>query len=1217
MGKCRRFYPIMLCLLASVLVFSTIRAQQNQAEYTIHFKTGPVVPDNNTHEYLDSFTGSAESIYNNQFFKVIQFTEIPDQAVKATLSQAGVTLLDYLPQQAYFASFATDFNPEALKEIGIRSIVDVERDYKLAPVLFEGNYPDHSIMEDGTISLLVSYYPNLDPNQTVTTLMGEGYPIIMRDDFGHYVNMTVPIADIRRIADLPYIIYLEPIYPVPEPENSTGRTLHRTNVLATDYGAGRHYDGTGVNVELQDDGIIGPHIDYQGRILDQFLSNNSGNHGDHTGGTIMAAGNVDPRGKGMAFGANLYVYGAAPYYPGFNNIPLDYGPLEIRITSTSYSNGCNAGYTSLARTMDQQVRTYPSLMHVFSAGNSGTSNCGYGAGAYWGNVTGGHKIGKNVITVANVNYIDELRTSSSRGPAHDGRIKPDIAAKGVDVYSTIDPNTYSKKSGTSMSCPGVAGTLAQLFQAYRETYGGADPKADLMKGILLNTAEDLGNPGPDFKFGWGRINALRAVKVIEEARFDSGSLNQGDVATHDIDVPANVAQLRVMVYWTDYEAAVNTNWALVNNLDMTLTDPSSTVWNPWKLSHYPDPDSLDMPAFRGVDDRNNMEQVTLDDPVAGTYTLEVQGVSVPQGPQSYKAIIEFVISICVLTYPVGGESMVPGELELIRWDAFGDSETFDLEYSIDNGQSWDSIASDIAGEKRSQSWRVPSDISGECLVRISSNGVTSQSEAPFSIIGTPCNLQIDWACTNEIHLSWGDVAGATSYEIFKLGDKYMESAGITPVNSILLDDPTLTNQSWFSVRALGPNGAQGMRALAIQNEQGTFDCNPVDAMMVSIPSLDWGVFQNWLDLSDIPVTVEVKNFGTDPITDPELSFQLDNGTISTESYIGTIDPDSTIQFTFLNNISLSDTGTFLMKAWVTYGADQNPANDLVELPLKVIEGNAVGFGYLQTFDNWTKCASAPICELYPCALEEGWINLTNEVYDHHDWRTYSGTTSSAWTGPSVDHTTGTYLGYYLYTEPSIYCFNKEAIILAPCLDLTNGVQPTLSLWYHAYGADIGWFHVDLFSEGEIIRDVVPPIIGNQGDEWKELEIDLSAWDGQIIGLRFRGMTSCEQAGDFAIDDVSLTDITPVEQWNNGISSQLRIYPNPATETVTISLKNASETTYRLRIMDLFGRTVYTQQVSAPDGNIHEHVNLSDLSTGIYLVQLTSDAETFQAKLTIR
>ena len=1209
-----RSFLLTLC----VSVATTLPAQSQSSEFTIHFKTGTVVPEINAAAYLSSYSATDEAFFNGQFFKIIQFYEIPTGEVKDNLREAGVILLDYLPKNAYFAAFHHDFNADAMAGTGIRSISAIDVDYKLSPDLSEGNVPHHAIMENGKISILVNYYPNLDPNQVAGALQANGLQVIQRDDFGAYINVAIPADQIPAIAALPFVVYMEPVYPEPEPENYTGRTLHRTNAIATDYGAGRHYDGSGVHVELQDDGIIGPHIDYEGRILGQFLGYNNGNHGDHCAGIIMAAGNVDPLGKGQAFGAELYVYGAAPSYPGFNAIPQDYGNLGVRITSTSYSNGCNAGYTSLARTLDQQVRIYPSLMHVFSAGNEGTSNCGYGAGAGWGNVTGGHKIGKNVIAVANVNYTDGLATSSSRGPAHDGRIKPDLAAKGSSVYSTVNPNTYALKSGTSMSCPGVAGTIAQLFQAYRDNYGGDDPMAGLMKGILLNTAEDLGNPGPDFKFGWGRINALRAVQVIEETRFDSGTLNQGDAITHYIDVPTNLAQLRVMVYWTDYEASVNTTWALVNNLNMTLTDPGATTWLPWKLSHYPHPDSLNMPAFRGIDDRNNMEQVTLDDPDAGTYTLQVQGVSIPQGPQTYYVIYEFIPQEVILTYPVGGEPMVPGESEIIRWDAFGESEPFTLEVSLDNGQTWETIAEDLPGASRYFTWTVSNAATGEALMKVTSGSSVSQTEVPFTILGVPCNPQIDWACSDAVHLSWSPVIGAASYEVCKLGEKYMDSVGVTTITSFIAEDTNTVSSSWFSVRALGENGARGRRVIAIERETGSFNCYPTDAMMAAIPTAGWGLFQaDLMDLSAVAVSVEIRNFGTEDIINPTLKFQLDNNAVVTESYTGTIDPDSTILYLFSETIDISSVGTYNLKAWVDYAPDQNSANDSLEIPMEVIDGITVSFGYEQNFDSWTKCVSAPICELYTCDLEGGWYNLTNDVYDQHDWRTYSGPTPTGQTGPSTDHTTGTSTGQYLYMEPSTFCLDKEAIINTPCVDLRNGVSPTLTLWYHAWGADIGEFHVDLFDGSEVIGDIVPPILGNQGDEWKELEVDLSPWNGQVVALRFRGITSCGQKGDFAIDDFAIADITATDPAWQGLTNRLRVYPNPASGEVTISLTGAGEQSYILHIIDLFGRDVITKQLTTPHGNLIEQVSISALPAGIYLVQLVGDTEAYQTKLTIR
>ena len=1208
---------ISLFLLVSLFCVFQVSAQESSNDYKLYFRTGEVVPEANADEYISSFNLGDESLFQNQFFKIIQFYQVPNQPARQALENAGVTLLNYLPKNAYFAALQPDFDANVLAGMDIRSITTVDVDYKLSQNIYEGNIPDHAILENGDISVVINYYPNLDPDQVVSALcMARGLPVITRNDFGKFINVIVSTDEIRAIAELPFVIFMGPVDPEPDPENYTGRTLHRTNAIATDYGAGRHYDGTGVVLELQDDGIIGPHVDYHGRILDQFLGYNSGNHGDHCAGILMGGGNLDPRAKGNAFGAGLYVYSATGY-PGFNSIPQDYGNLGVRITSTSYGNGCNAGYNSLARMLDQQVRTFPSVMHVFSTGNSGSSNCGYGAGSGWGNITGGHKVGKNVISVASVSYLDALDGYSSRGPAHDGRIKPDVAAKGSAVLSTVNPNIYSVKSGTSMACPGVAGTLAQLYHAYRENYNGDDPMAGMIKATLLNTAEDLGNPGPDFKFGWGRINALRAVQLIEEARFDSGELDQGNDLTHLIDVPSGVAQLRVMVYWTDYEATVNTTWALVNNLDMTLTDPSSTTWNPWKLSHYPSPDSLNMPATRGVDDRNNMEQVTLNDPAAGTYTLEVEGINIPQGPQTYYVLWEFISEDVVLTYPIGGEAFVPGETEIIRWDAFGVSETFDLEYSIDNGQTWETIVEDLAGALRVRSWTVPNTVTGEALVKVTKGASSSQSDVPFTIIGSPCNLEIDWACDNAVHLSWSPVIGATSYEVLKLGEKYMDSVNTTTITSCIVDDTIATSGSWFSVKAIGEDGIVGRRAPSIEGPTAPFDCFPVDAKMASIPTAGWGFFQTDMDLTAVNVTVEVKNFGTQPIVDPNFRYQLNNLGAVIETYSGTIEPDSTVIYTFADQIDLSSSGLYSLSAWVEYVPDQNPANDMLEIPIEVIDGGMVAsVGYEQNFDAWTKCITAPACELIICDLEEGWYNMENDVYDQHDWRTYAGPTPSGQTGPSVDHTTGTNTGQYLYIEPSSFCLNKEAIINTPVIDLTGAGATRMTLWYHAYGADIGSFHVDLFDGSEIISDIVPPIHGNHGDEWFELEIDLAPWSSQMVALRFRGITSCEQFGDFAIDDIALTNITAIDPGQNGLSNQFRVYPNPATETVTISLQNANGATYRLRVIDLFGRTVYNQQISTPDGTIQEKFNVAALPAGIYVVQLVGDTETFQAKLTV-
>ena len=77
--------------------------------------------------------------------------------------------------------------------------------------------------------------------------------------------------------------------------------------------------------------------------------------------------------------------------------------------------------------------------------------------------------------------------------------------------STNENNTYQSFGGTSGAAPNIVGIAATLYQAYQENNGGTLPEAALIKATMLNTANDLGNVGPDYKFGWGHVNSCSHV----------------------------------------------------------------------------------------------------------------------------------------------------------------------------------------------------------------------------------------------------------------------------------------------------------------------------------------------------------------------------------------------------------------------------------------------------------------------------------------------------------------------------------------------------------------------------------------------------------------------------------------------------------------------------------------------------------------------------------
>ena len=101
---------------------------------------------------------------------------------------------------------------------------------------------------------------------------------------------------------------------------------------------------------------------------------------------------------------------------------------------------------------------------------------------------------------------------------HDGRIKPDVVADGVNVYSTLSTNTtsYGLDSGTSMSAPAVTGTLGLITGLYNELYGATNPPlSSTLRGLLIETADQLGtNVGPSYTYGWGLIEPVAAATLV-------------------------------------------------------------------------------------------------------------------------------------------------------------------------------------------------------------------------------------------------------------------------------------------------------------------------------------------------------------------------------------------------------------------------------------------------------------------------------------------------------------------------------------------------------------------------------------------------------------------------------------------------------------------------------------------------------------------------------
>lgn len=1197
-------------IIISLVLIIGIGAVSGQTGKPLLLKQGNRIPEANLSIWQSAFSLQNEHSFNGKFYKIIQFDTLPGDLIKQQLQASGVDLLSYLPTDAYFASLSVTLQPAALSGKGIRAITALTPDERISPALIGQNTPAYAIRGNNRIEVVVTLFADVKTSDGVSRFRDFGWDVLRTSGAGRLVHVIIPSGELYTLATLPFIQFIEPCDPPEEHDNTRGRSLHRaTSAFNPGYG-NQAYDGTDVRVLINDDGYIGPHIDFQGRIPFQFSAATGADHGDHCAGTILGAGNLNPLAMGMAPKSDLVVFSASNY-PGFDSIYNQYQTLGIRLTSTSYSDGCNAGYTARTATMDEQIRTMPELMHVFSAGNNGTQNCSYGAGSGWGNITGGHKMGKNVIAVANVDYKDGLANSSSRGPAHDGRIKPDVSALGTNVFSTSENNTYSTKTGTSMACPGTTGTMALLYDAYKRHHG-SNPQGGLMKAIMMNSADDLGNAGPDFKFGYGRINADRAFRVIEDTLFRTDLISTGDSAIYNLNVPSGTKELRIMLYWTDYEGIVNTTKALVNNLDLLVVAPDS-IWLPWVLNHLPNVNALNSPATRKTDTLNNAEQVTLMNPTPGMYQIKVLGTSIPMGPQRFFVNWLITENEFAVTYPHQDAGLVPGETVVVRWDASPSASPFQLDYTTNGGANWDTVSTNIPATHRHFDWVIPSLATGNVQLKLTRGSETFITSS-FSIMALPQSISVNWVCADSLRLTWNAMPSAIGFEVLRLGNQYMDSIAFTTTNSIILHGIPFSTPEWFSVRAYGPNGAKGRRSNAIFRTPGIQNCvYTYDIAMQEIVEPKATILSACQTNPPMIIKAIIKNTGSSAVNGFNVRYRVNQGAVVSETIAATLAPGAATTHTFSTPLSLPTANDYHIAVWAQMGNDQFPFNDTMHQLIRVINFPVHPIPYTQTFEAFSLCATTNSCESDQCILAEGWANAGNEVFDHADWLTNRGTTPSLSTGPSIDHTLGTTSGKYLYVESSA-CFQKQAHLMSPCINLTGSSIPVLSFWYHMNGTGMGSLNLDILSDGVWYENQMPTIQNNQGNVWKNRLVPLTGYIGKQINIRFRATTGATYLSDICLDDIAVVETVGINTASN--AQLLDLSPNPATTSVTLSGISTKPSPWKIEFFTQQGQLAAAHTVHVETGIFTETIPTAGLASGIYFVKITGAEMNVTKKLVI-
>jgi hypothetical protein len=368
--------------------------------------------------------------------------------------------------------------------------------------------------------------------------------------------------------------------------------------------------------------------------------------------------------------------------PNYETLESSAYAAGMRISSNSWGNNPgNGAYTSDSQRYDALVRDAQSgtagnqeYTIVFAAGNSGSA----------ANTVASPGTGKNVITVgagedvnpfggsdgsgvadSGADSANDIINFSGRGPCDDARIKPDIMGPGTHVSGGAPQNAanpartgngnilacftgngvsggvgskffpagqtwYTASSGTSHSCPAIAGTVA-LHRQYFIDHALTPPSPALNKALLMNEARYMTGVGasgtlPSNSQGMGEASLNNFFDIFASAHILHDQLASdlftatGQQRVITSTVADNSKPLRVTLTWTDVPGPTSGN-AFVNNLDLTVTAGGNTFLG-----------NVFTGAFSvtggTADIRNNAESVFIPAGVTGPVVITVKATNI-------------------------------------------------------------------------------------------------------------------------------------------------------------------------------------------------------------------------------------------------------------------------------------------------------------------------------------------------------------------------------------------------------------------------------------------------------------------------------------------------------------------------------------------------------------------------------------------------------------
>ncbi len=550
-----------------------------------------------------------------------------------SLEAAGATLLGYMQENTYIAQVPGS----ALKTLETLPVVVWTGHYHPAYKIQSG------LLQRGEerIEVNMVIFRQLDDearrDEIHTAVSSLGGEITAEDQWSMTMRALVPPAAVADLAALPQISWIDRY----DPPVTNMNNIRISTGATTAWSGG--YNGTGIVGEVKDNGIEQGHPDF-GNLIGTYGGPTVDSHGTCTFGIVFGDGSGSGNASGMMpDGGGVFCDWYASRGASLNNLVNTWGGV---FQSNSWSQGwTDSDYNSYSQEDDQAIVDYDAMM-FYSASNSnygvGSETCSVDAAAK-NTVAVGAVFHQNTSTLTDDQWENHgSGNTPGQGPAADGRIKPDLCGFFDWIYCTDRTgssgysytNYYDDFGGTSGACPIVAGGAGLAYEMYEANHfgnnpGGGTPHSATIKAMLIANAYQYSlSDATRYQQGWGLVDVDRIYDAGPNMFIQDGGnpLSTGQSWSTAVERQSAGEPMKISLVWNDEPGESSSSKALINDLDLTVTSPGGTVYrgnvglvnNLWSSSG-------------GSSDRlNNVENVFIQNPESGTWTIQVSAYNVAQ-----------------------------------------------------------------------------------------------------------------------------------------------------------------------------------------------------------------------------------------------------------------------------------------------------------------------------------------------------------------------------------------------------------------------------------------------------------------------------------------------------------------------------------------------------------------------------------------------------------